>query len=239
MVAFWQFAYHWHRRHAGERGQDGGSNFLDEATLAILGLLLAFTFAAAYSKYDNRNAKIAEDAGFLRTFYYRCELLPEQWRRELLPLARQSVEYRLELLKPDFGLEKFPALDAKGRATEKQTIEVIKRMNQDKDAASLSGPVTDACLAAISAHETRISAGKDHVPMPVVALLVLVASISAFLLGRSQAYAGRTRRTTITLIILVCAIIYVTMDLETPLSGLIQTDQSPILRLAEVIGIKP
>jgi hypothetical protein len=116
-------------------------------------------------------------------------------------------------------------------------LNIIKRMNQDKDAASLAGPVADACFAVAATHESRLAAAMDHVPPPVIALLILVSSISAFLLGRSQALAGRIRRTTITLILLVSAILYVTMDLETPLNGLIQTNQTPMLRLAQSVGI--
>jgi hypothetical protein len=239
MFVCWHLSYRWNRRRADQRPPEGGSAFIDEACLAILGLLLAFTFAAAYSKYDNRNAKVAEDAGFLRTLYYRCDLLPEPWRRELVPASKQLIEERLTLIRPDFRPEDFPALDTEARATEARVLATVRRMSQDKDASSQSGPIADACFAVIASHETRISAAKDHVPAPVVGLLLLVASISAFLLGRSQAQIGRARKTTIILIVLVTAIIYVTMDLESPLRGLIQTDQTPILRLAETLGINP
>jgi len=240
MLAAWQIAYRLRRRAAATgEGQESGGVLIDEACLAILGLLLAFTFAAAYSKYDNRNAKASDDANALRTLHVRCELLPDPWRRELAPLVREAVQERLAILKPGFNAQSVAALFARALSNRAQMLEVIKQMNQDKDAASLSGPIADACCAVVNSQEARVAAAMDHVPLPVIGLLVLVASISAFLLGRSQALVGRRRRTTITLILMVSAIVYVTMDLELPLRGLIQTNQTPIIRLAENMGITP
>ncbi len=240
MLAAWQIAFRQCRqKQATGEAQESGGVLIDEACLAILGLLLAFTFASAYTKYDNRNAKVADDAGVLRALYHRCDLLPEPWRAELIPLVRQAIGQRLFILRPGFKPADFPALDAQGHDTENRMLVVIKRMSLDKDASSLAGQVADACYAVAASHEARLAAAKDQVPLPVVALLILVASISTFLLGRSQAIVGRIRRTTITLVLMVAAIVYVTLDLESPLRGFIQTDQSPIIRLAESLGITP
>jgi hypothetical protein len=240
MLASWQIAYRLRSRAvAMGEAQESGGVLIDEACLAILGLLLAFTFAAAYSKYDNRNSKAADDANALRTLHVRCELLPDPWRRELAPLVREAVQERLVPLKPGFDAKSIPALFARAHGNRAQMLEVIKRMNQDKDAASLSGPILDACCAAIASQEARVAAAMDHVPLPVIGLLVLVAAISAILLGRSQALVGRPRLTTVTLILMVSAIVYITLDLELPLRGLIRTNQTPIIRLAENMGITP
>jgi hypothetical protein len=240
MLAFWLIAFHWHRRQieSGSLREGEGGVLMDEACLAILGLLLAFTFAAAYSKYDNRNSKVADDANALRSLHFRCELLPEPWQKQIIPLAREAIEQRLLIVRPEnVNPNGARAINEKACATESQMLAVVRRMNLDKDAASLCGPVADAVNAVAGTHQARIDAARDHVPLPVVALLLLVASISAFQLGRSQAFSGRLRKTTISLMLLVAAIILVTFDLESPLRGLIMTDQAPIIRLAANLGI--
>jgi hypothetical protein len=242
MIATWLIAFHWHRRRieSGRLREGEGGVLMDEACLAILGLLLAFTFAAAYSKYDNRNSKVADDANALRSLHFRCELLPDVWQKQLVPLAREAVEQRLLILKPEnVNPTGARTLNEKANSTESQMLAIVKRINLDKDASSLAGPVADAVNAVAGTHQARIDAARDHVPLPVVALLLLVASISAFQLGRAQAFSGRLRKTTISLILLVAAIILVTFDLESPLRGLIMTDQAPIIRLAANLGIAP
>ena len=45
---------------------------------------------------------------------------------------------------------------------------------------------------------------------------LFVESISVFLLGRSRPIAGWLRRTTVTLVLLVSAIVFATLDMELP-----------------------
>ena len=238
MLACWQFAFRIHRRSlASLVTQEPSGGLIDEACLAILGLLLAFTFAAAFAKYENRNTKAAEDANALRALHLRAELLPDPWRKELDGPVRALVSQRLELTKPGFNEERILTLYQEVMKTETQILTVIRRMNQDKEASSYSSSVSDALSAVIVSRETRVAAGSEQVPPPVIGLLILVAGICSYLLGRSQGITGKLRRATIPLILLVSAILYVTMDLEQPARGLIPTNQAPIIRLAQSMGI--
>ncbi len=238
MLFSWLFAFRFHRNRLRKGGpRDSGGALIDECCLAILGLLLAFTFAAAYTKHDNRNARIADDANALRTYYLRAQALPEPWRSNLSAIARESLKQRLSIQHSVLTAALITHIDASVSAAEARMLDVVQRMNQDKDAAQYSGPITDAIVQLVATHEMRVATAKDSVPFPVILLLLLVASISAFLLGRSQAHADRLRLTTIPLILLVAAIVFVTLDLEAPFRGLINTDQTPINRLATSLGI--
>lgn len=239
MLAAWLFAFGFHDRRlrAGE-AREPGSTLIDEACLAILGLLLAFTFAAAYTKHDARNSRVADDANALRTFHLRAQSLPDPWRASLAPLARESVQQRIAIQDAVLTPAEMARVDADVSATEARMLDVVQKMNSDKDASQFAGPVSDALIQLVATHEMRVATARDSVPFPVIILLLLVAGISAFLLGRSQAHAGRRRATTFTLILLVAAIVFVTLDLESPFRGLIKTDQTPINRLAASLGIK-
>ena len=48
MLAFWEFGWRWGRRFPPESGQAPGMKFTD-ASMALLGLLLAFTFAMTWA----------------------------------------------------------------------------------------------------------------------------------------------------------------------------------------------
>ncbi len=211
---------------------------IDEACLAILGLLLAFCFATAYGKLDARNGRIVDDATALRTLYYRCQLLPEAHRERLLPLLDNAVASRVTILAKGPTAGDLQSLDAHLRGVESKILSIILEIGKDKLTADQTSSLLDACIGVIDSHEARVSALSDHVPVSVLALMILVASISSYLIGRAEAESGRLRRRTITLILIVSAIVQVTVDLEQPLRGFILSNHEPMIRLAESLGIK-
>lgn len=215
-----------------------GSALIDEACLAILGLLLAFCFAAAYGKLDTRNEKIFDDANALRVLHFRCQLLPDKYREKLQPLILDAVQKRVSLVKLEPTIENARAIDSRLRINEADMVAIIEKIARDESTKDLAALLMDACNDTIMGHEARLAAVVSHVPMPVIALLILVASISTYLIGRAEALTGRLRRRTITLVLIVSAIVYVTLDLEQPLGGFIRTNHAPIMRLAESMGIK-
>lgn len=226
----------WRGRRQPE-GRSHGSALIDEACLAILGLLLAFCFAAAYGKLDTRDERIVADANAMRSLYFRCQSLPELERGQLQPLVIESVRQRLLISERKVDVTGLQALDDRIRATEAEIQAIVSRIAQDSRTADIGASLVDACIALVESHEARLAAGMDHIPFSVIALMIFVASISAYLMGRSEAEAGRLRRRTVTLILIVSAIVQVTMDLEQPLRGFILSDQSPIIRLAQNMGV--
>jgi len=218
-------------------GHAHGSALIDEACLAILGLLLAFCFAAAYSKLDARNQRIVDDTNAIRTLHFRCQALPEPQRGQLQSLINDAVRHRMTIVEQFLSASSLQAVDDQARSGEKEMLTLIARFAQDGQTAELGGSLLDGCHDVVVSHEARLAAALDHVPIPVIALLILVASISAYLMGQTEGEAGRLRWRTVTLILIVAAIVQVTMDLEQPLRGFIQSDQTSIIRLAESMGL--
>ncbi|MBI5762837.1 MAG: hypothetical protein HZA51_04845 [Planctomycetes bacterium] len=219
-------------------GRARGSALIDEACLAILGLLLAFCFAAAYGKLDNRNEKILDDANAIRAIHFHCQMLPDEQREKLQPLIVDSVKERVSLLTIQQTTQNVRSLDSRLRDGETEMLAVIAKLGRDGSTKDAAASLMDAFHSVVGSHETRLAAVMDHVPWPVIALLILVASISTYLIGRSEAESGRLRRRTYTLILIVSAIVHVTLDLEQPLGGFIRNNHLPIMRLAESMGIK-
>lgn len=61
MLAFWGLGWRWGRRLTPDSGQDPGVKFTD-ASLALLGLLLAFTFSMTLGRHDQlQNDRPLED----------------------------------------------------------------------------------------------------------------------------------------------------------------------------------
>ena len=59
---------------AGAAGEGIGA--VDGAVFALLGLLIAFTFSGASSRFDTRRQLIVEETNAIGTAYLRVDLLP-------------------------------------------------------------------------------------------------------------------------------------------------------------------
>ena len=87
----------------------------------------------------------------------------------------------------------------------------------------------------IDLHETRLAALENRIPRPVWYLIFSISLIAAF--ARGLTVAGRFWMTLVLVPLTIAIVVALIADLDTPSSGLIRVDQSPLLRLkAEVNG---
>lgn len=91
------------RRFASEAGD--GLGLMDGAVFALLGLLMAFTFSGAASRFEERRMLIVEEANAIGTARLRLDLLNPDTRSRLLPLIDSYVESRIKTLSGATGIE--------------------------------------------------------------------------------------------------------------------------------------
>lgn len=84
------------RRAQDPEGAAAGTDPVDGAIFALLGLLLAFTFAGAVSRFDVRRALIVEETNAISTAYLRLDMLPTGVQPPMRDLFRRYVDARLE-----------------------------------------------------------------------------------------------------------------------------------------------
>ena len=68
---------------------------LQGAILGLLGLLLAFSFAAAGARFLERQDLILREANAIGTAYLRADLLDEPYRSDLRAALKRYAEYRI------------------------------------------------------------------------------------------------------------------------------------------------
>src|SRR4051812_42445512 len=95
MLGAWAVGWRWGRRLAGTG--DTGSAKAMEPSLALMGLLLGFTFAVALQKHEQRRGSIVTDANAIGDFATCVEMLDEPVRGELRGVVREYAEFRVEL----------------------------------------------------------------------------------------------------------------------------------------------
>jgi hypothetical protein len=71
-----------------------GGSAAEGAVFALLGLLIAFTFSGAASRFEDRRHLITEEANDIGTAYLRIDLLPSDTQPELRELFRRYTDLR-------------------------------------------------------------------------------------------------------------------------------------------------
>ena len=84
------------RRSEESEGERGSLGTIEGAMFALFGLVVAFTFSGAASRFNEKRILIAEEANAIETAYLRLQLLSPEARLELQELFRQYVDSRLE-----------------------------------------------------------------------------------------------------------------------------------------------
>jgi hypothetical protein len=85
-----------HRRRRSEEEKEGPVGAIVAATLGLLGLVLAFTFGLAASRFDARRQIVVEEANAIGTTYLRAGLLPIDRGAKTRMLLSEYVDARLE-----------------------------------------------------------------------------------------------------------------------------------------------
>jgi len=70
---------------------------MEAAVLALLGLLLGFSFAGGASRLDARRERIVQEANAIGAAYLRWDLLPSTEQPEMRRLFREYVDARLHV----------------------------------------------------------------------------------------------------------------------------------------------
>lgn len=214
------------RRERDPEGAGAGTGAVDGAVFALLGLLVAFTFSGAGSRFEARRALIVEEANDIGTAYLRLDLLPASAQPALRDLFRHYVDSRLEVYR------KLPDLDAAKAELVRSTQLQGEIWNQAVAAGRLESappPATMLLLPAlnqmIDITTTRTMAGQMHPPTVIFVMLFGLALASALLAGYGM--AGGKSRDWLHLLAFAAVLalaVYVIIDIEYPRLGLIRVD---------------
>jgi hypothetical protein len=231
MFLAWRVGWAWGRA-LRARGDDASLGKLDDATLALLGLLLAFSFSLALQKHDRRREMVVTDANGIGDFYTCASLIPEPVRSSLQKIIREYTERRLFLTQrrpDDKTLETELAL---AREMHNRMTELV---GQAVDRGTpIAVPLTNTLNNLTSNHAARLAAFKDRLPTSIVGLLVVASLMTTVLVGRQQGQ-GASERTHLAgaaaFVALVTMVVYVILDLNQPSRGLIRVSQEPMQRV--------
>jgi hypothetical protein len=224
-----------HRLGCKHRSVDPESNkdwvsVVDGPILALLGLLVAFTFSAAADRFNARRKLIVEEANAVGTAYLRLDLLNPPDRDTLRQKFRDYLDSRIKTyaLIPDVqaALQEFEHSQTLQRDIWNQAIPACQ-----KTGSTLAGmQLVPALNAMFDITITRFAATQFHTPVVVFILLISLALVAALLAGYQMSSSKKRCWIHVSLFVITFTLaIYVIMDLESPRLGLVRMDATDAL----------
>lgn len=210
------------------------SKFLD-ASLALLGLLIAFTFATAFSQHDQRRIMVVADSNAIGDFYTCASLLKEPVRTKLRDVIHDYAKLRIDLASRAYDRAAFERALIQFERMHSQMIELVSEALTEGTPIAVS--LTNTLNAVTSNNAQRLAAVRTRLPATIVLLLLTSAVISALLVGREQGVLGEEDLAgTLCFVVLVSLAIFVTLDLNQPNRGFTRVDQESIQRLISTMS---
>jgi hypothetical protein len=199
------------------------------ALLGLLGLLLAFSFSAAGTRFLERQDLITEEANAIGTSYLRTDLLPEPQRSELRSLLKRYTEHRIEVATHfGGGWNPVPLAEAEALHGEIWRATMAGIAERRETLLALVNPINEV----IDLHTVRVAAAKKRIPKLVLALLVACSMLSIAVIGYGCGMGGRRRAPmTVPLAAIIAASLWITFDLDNPRRGLLQLSDAPLQAL--------
>ena len=230
------------RRSANWKAVHDAVGIVEAAIFALLGLLLAFAFAAGISRLDSRRQLVIAEANAIWTAYLDLDTLRQDERAPIRCLFRQYLDSRLRLYHeihrhlPNLSAVKEQLRDA---AQLQQKIWSLAVPAAQADPSGTAGqvllPALTKMYAANTEHEVAIYA---RLPRLILVLVTIVALLSGLLGGYTM--ARRARRSwlhSVLFAVVIAVTIYTVVDLDDPRIGLIraQAEEKALESLRDTI----
>ena len=206
---------------------------IQTGVLGLLALLLGFTFNMSLQRFDNRSNAVIKEAGAISTAILRARLLPAPYDSLMHTLLEAYVDLRIKISTIDVTrMEERKLIDKETDDLQNKLWETsIKAANIDP------GPVTTGFFITslndvIGARGERDAMLRRHVPEMILFLLFLVFIVTGALMGYSSGLGlKRALIPTIMLIILIGIVVFIIIDLDRPIRGLIKVKQDSLMEL--------
>jgi hypothetical protein len=213
------------RRRKNPQAADKEGGAVEAAIFGLMGLLIAFTFSGAASRFDERRHLVVQEANMIGTFYLRLDLLPADSQKILREKMRQYVDTRLAFYRKLSDQDEAKAEMERSTALQ---LDIWREAAAGSRSAGLPSVMTLILSAAndmIDITTTRSMALKTHPPPIIFAMLAVLVLVSSLLAGYGMAGSG-TRNWLHMLIFaaMMTIAVYVILDLEYPRFGLIRVD---------------
>jgi hypothetical protein len=206
---------------------DSGMKSLQGALLALMGLILAFSFGISGSRYDHARTIMVEEANDIGTAVLRSDLYNDSVRREFRADFKLFVEARIHLYEKAADTANYFTNLREMQRIQERLWERATSQSKLPNMLIPSGQMIPALNAMFDIAVSRDVLLRTQVPDLILYMLFILSLVSSFLTGL---ISGRLHFKdwiiVISFILFSTLIIYTTLDLGRPLRGFIKAESA-------------
>ena len=227
LYANW-LGFHYRKKLSERKPEDIPENLgtLEGSLLGLMALMLAFSFGMGATKFESRRSLAVHEANAIGAAILRLDMYPENVRKDFEPDFDKYIDSRMAYYNANFH-------DADRNAALKETDEIFERMWKratllSRDPANLASTqqmipklteMTDLVVEREAQREARI-------PTLILAMLLLLTVVSAFMSGYSHKAKKRNLIMIGSFALMTTFTIYTVMELDRPQRGMITIDSA-------------
>ncbi len=215
------------RRRLQTTGDDGqaGLGALDGAVFGLMGLLIAFTFTGAASRFHERRDLITQQVNAIGTAWLRLDLLPGGDQEKARDGFRRYLDTQMEIVRNVADEDSVRAGLVRLTAIQQEIWDgLIRAAKADK-----STPIAQVLLPPVNEtfdlSTSRLMAARQHPPLAVFVMLGLLVLVSGLMAGFGMAKSANQSRLHLFGFAAIMALsVYLILDIEFPRLGLVRID---------------
>lgn len=207
---------------------------IQAALLAMLGLLLAFSFSMVLSHFDAREELVVNESLAIETTILRADLLPEPHGTAVDSLLRRYVDAKIDFYSSVFDESKIRQINGKIEELQKQLwLQTLEAGNPDR--VSLKYSLFIQSLSDMfDFHGRGVAAMRRRIPDEVFNLLYFVLALALGLTGYVAGLTGRRQRIQwLILSVAIASIIMLIVDMDRPRRTNIKVSQQSLVELRD------
>lgn len=216
------------RRLAAE-GEEATKGFgaIESAVFALLGLILAFSFSGALTRFDARRQLVITEANCIGTAWLRIDLLPEDAQPKMRDLFRRYLDSRIEAYQrlPDFAAFKTELARANQLQGEIWALAIPSTARSPFPAATHL--VVTSLNEMFDITTTRTENFRIHSPLVIFGMLAALALACSLFAGYDMAMRKqRNLLHSVSFAVVFAVTVYVIIDIEYPRLGMVNVSDS-------------
>lgn len=204
------------------------------AMLALLGLMLAFTYAFTLSRADARKQAIVEEANAIGTAFLKADFLAEPSRGALREGLLDYARTRIITEEQVKDSESRRAMLARMAEAQSKLWPALEQALRDRTLGAYEASMMQAVTEVLDAQTRRNTAAFDRMPPVVTLLLLAIAALSLLVAGHNAGLKGSISRLRMAEFVLMLAfLMLVILDFDRPQSGFIRLSNAPLISAVE------
>jgi hypothetical protein len=213
------------RKHHRDDGDTEGLGVVDGAVFGLMGLLLAFAFSGAASRFDERRMLVIKEANTIGTAWLRVDLLPEADQPEIRDKFREYVDARMATYLELKDEETIRDSLARSYVIQAELWKLAVSSAQRSPNTSPEIILLPAINEMFDVVNERSGHLMMHPPAAVYGLLVVVLILCGVLAGYRMGSSDRwSKLHRLSFVVILAITYYVIVDLEYPRLGVMRVD---------------